>query len=256
MDEHEGPWGRQAPPEPPAKPPASPGRSLNVWIWLGLIVAAVGGLWLLSQAFPAHLGSDEDKARLVLGVLILAIVSAGLARTPRGHWGRMAKYAAGWVAIFAVGLGIYAFRDSFEGVGERLRAEFSGSYPVAGRGEHELEVAESDGGGFLVTGKVNGQPVTFIVDTGSTDTVLSPADAQRLGIDTGTLNYGRQAETANGVGLSAPYTAERLEVGAIRIDDMPMEVNQTRLSASLLGMSFLQRLKSYQVRGHRLYLTW
>ena len=250
MTDDNSPWVGTSPRRQPQLPPRTP------WVWLAVIAVVMGGLWLLSRAFPGRVASGDDRIQLLRLVVILVIVSAWLSRMRRGDWARTARYAAIWIGVFAVGLGAYAFRDSFGGVGDRLKSEFSGSYPVAASGDRRLVVAEADGGGFLVTGAVNGQAVQFLVDTGSTDTVLSPADAQRLGIDIGALSYSRHAETANGVGSGAPYTAERLEVGAIRIDNMPMVVNQAPLSVSLLGMSFLQRLRSYQVRGHRLYLTW
>ena len=35
-----------------------------------------------------------------------------------------------------------------------------------------------------------------------------------------------------------------------------MVVNQAPMSSSLLGMTFLNRLESFQARGSKLYLTW
>ncbi|PTT73991.1 TIGR02281 family clan AA aspartic protease, partial [Pseudomonas sp. HMWF010] len=101
-----------------------------------------------------------------------------------------------------------------------------------------------------------GQPVRFLVDTGATDTVLTPDDARRLGIDVDEMTFDRQAETANGPGFGAPWTAERFEVGGIRLRDFPVTVNKTPMSASLLGLSFLDRLESFEARRQTLTLRW
>lgn len=111
-------------------------------------------------------------------------------------------------------------------------------------------------GAFQVVGRVNGQRVMFVVDTGATDTVLSPTDARRLGVDTGGLNYALPVETANGAGRAAAFTADSLAVGPIRVSNFPMSVNQAAMSRSLLGLSFLRRLDSFEVRDRKLILRW
>src|SRR5206468_129815 len=82
----------------------------------------------------------------------------------------------------------------------------------------------------VLIGKVNGQRVRFIVDTGATDVVLSPDDARRLGLDVGKLAYIHGAETANGVGYGAEYVADSLEVGPIAMTGVKMTVNQAPMS--------------------------
>jgi aspartyl protease family protein len=119
-----------------------------------------------------------------------------------------------------------------------------------------MVIPQSGDGAFVVVGRVNGQRVRFVVDTGATDTVLSPDDARRIGVDVDALRYEDPAETANGLGYSAAFTADRLEVGAIRLEKFRLAVNRTPLSASLLGMSFLRRLESFRVEKGALVLRW
>jgi len=51
-------------------------------------------------------------------------------------------------------------------------------------------------------------------------------------------------------------TVSSLTVGPISLSDVPVSINQAPMDSSLLGMTFLRRLKSFSVRNHRLYLRW
>ena len=250
MAEPNSPWARTPEPEAEAPPPPPPR-----WLWIVLVAAVVGLLLALFRAFPSAVTSKEDWWSVAYGVGFLILLSAGALRLERGKIRQHLAHIALWAAIFAVLAVGYSYRDVFEEVGQRVRVAFGGGTPVA-TGERELVVPRDESGHFVLIGRVNGQPVRFLVDTGATDTVLSPADAQRLGIDPRSLSYGYRAETANGVGYAAAQTVERLEVGPIRADNFRVMVNQAPMSTSLLGMSFLGDLESYQVRGDRLTLTW
>ncbi len=251
MSNEGGPWGREQPEPPPPAPRRAPWRLIS---WLALMAAIAGGVWLLSRAFPGRLQTLDDQGTVLRTATILVMLSLGVFRVGKVHWSRTAKYLGIWAGVIAVLVVGLTYRDELMGVGQRIRSEFSSSYPVA-NGPRQVVVTASEGGGFMIMGKVNGQPVRFLVDTGSSDTVLSPDDARRLGIDPKTLPFDHLAETANGTGYGARYTASRLEVGPIAFDDMPMVINQAPMSFSLLGMTFLSRLESFQVRGRQLYLT-
>jgi aspartyl protease family protein len=168
---------------------------------------------------------------------------------------QLLRHAGLWAAIVAVLALGFAYKDEISGLPQRLSLAFNTGRPVA-LGPHELAISQDDRGGFEVVGKVDGQPVRFMVDTGATDTVLTPQDARRLGVDLGALRFDQQAETANGKGFGAPYVAQSLEVGPIRLANFSMSINQAPMSRSLLGLSFLNRLDSFEVRGRTLYLKW
>jgi aspartyl protease family protein len=105
-----------------------------------------------------------------------------------------------------------------------------------------------------VTARVNGTYVTFLVDTGATDVVLSPLDAQRIGFDPKDLRFTQRAETANGVVRAAPVTLDEVALGSIVVDHLPASVNEASMSQSLLGMRFLNQLRSWRVEGQTLIL--
>jgi len=244
-----GPWDREEV-EPP--PPARPRRGRTM-VWLAMLAAVAAGVMLLFKAFPGQISSSDDWSRLLYAAGLVALVSTGLLTGRRFDWGEKARHVAIWVGILAVLAVGFAYRDELGDVGLHVRSAFSASYPVA-TSAHEVVVGADDNGSFFVTGRVNGQLVRFLVDTGASETVLSPADAERLGVDPASLRFDRAAETANGVGYGAPFKADSLVVGPIALSDVPMVINQAPMSSSLLGLTFLGRLESFQVRGHRLYL--
>ncbi len=227
----------------------------RTWLWPLLIVAIVGLVFALAKAFPGAVSTTDGWSRVVYSAGLLILLTAGAARIQRHAIRKHLRDIAIWLAIVAVLALGYAYRDVFADTRQRLQLAFGGGVPVA-TGERELVVPRDESGHFLVVGKVNGQTVRFLVDTGATDTVLSPADARRLGLDTDAFDYGYRSETANGVGYAAATTVDRLEVGPITADNFRLMVNKAPMSASLLGMSFLGGLESYQVRGDRLTMTW
>ncbi len=117
-------------------------------------------------------------------------------------------------------------------------------------------LTESQGGNFFIFGEANGVRVRFLIDTGASDTVLSPADAQAIGIDLRALDFSKVYSTANGMGRGASYTLDSLSVGPISVSPMPVSVNGAEMNSSLLGMTFLRRLRSFEIQGRRLILRY
>jgi aspartyl protease family protein len=247
-----GPWDIPDP-QPPTPAPrrlASPIRRSG-WALLGLIVGLGLMLFALSQLFPGQVDAKDDWAGIAGGLGFAVLIGARLLS------GRLAtgtgKHLAIWAGVvLALVLG-YSFRGDLEGLFQRVRSELVPSYPVQASGG-EMVIARDRDGGFVVMADVNGQPVRFLVDTGASDLVLSPADAQRLGVDLSSLTFGKPVETANGLGYGAPFTAATLQVGSIALTQVPMSVNKAPMSTSLLGMAFFNRMKSFRVEGDRLYI--
>jgi aspartyl protease family protein len=247
MADFEGPWGAAAQPPPPR-----PRLRLGLVLWLMLRAAAAGIIALLAWLFPGQLaGRDWAWALGLFG--FLAMISRGALTAGRSQLAATARYAAIWVAIIALGLGGYVFRDDLAEAAARLRSAIIPGYAAPGA-RQAVVVGRAEDGAFYVMAQVDGAPVRFLIDTGASDIVLSPGDAQRAGLGVGALRYSSAGETAGGTAFGAPATVRRLSVGPIALSDVPVFINQRPMGFSLLGMPFLRRLRSFEVRGDQLFL--
>ena len=180
-------------------------------------------------------------------VLLIVLVASSLIgmRLPLR---KAAKMILAWVAIFGVIFVIVAFRGEFANLGQRLRAEATGSEIVAGE---TVRIPMSDDGHFWVTARVNGQEVRFMVDSGASVTTVSKNVAQAAGIP---ITFRRvMVNTANGQAWVTKSHAETLHVGPIERSDFPVDVNETD-GINLLGMNFLSSLETWRVEGRFLVL--
>jgi aspartyl protease family protein len=255
-DHHPGPWSH--PPEPrPAPASASPPRfrlTRGFLIWVGLIGLGLVLYLTLQALFPGQVtGTDQAYALQMLGWL--ALVSSGLVFARRMRFGEVARNIGVWGAIAGVAILGYSFRNEAAAAFQRVRGELIPALAVP-TGARQMTITASDDGGFYVMGQVNGAPVRFAIDTGANGVLLAPADAKRAGIDPDTLKFSAPGETANGVGYMAPVTLDKLTVGQIQLANVPAAVDKAPMSSSLLGMAFLKRLESFEVKGDQLTLRW
>ncbi len=102
------------------------------------------------------------------------------------------------------------------------------------------------GNQFYVTASVNGNQLHFLVDTGATWVSLTPEDAKTLGFNLSTLNWNVRTRTANGIIENAAVTLGDIRLGRI-VEYNVSAVVMPQSGISLLGMTFLSRLRSWQI---------
>ena len=229
-----------------------PPRSRLGW-WVALMVAAAVLVALLVGRFPDALSSERDWLRVTYLVALLALVASGIVAGRRGGLRKSIKHLLAWAAIGLVLVAGYAYRAEFAAFGERVLGEL---VPHRGTvlGDAAISFRVGVDGHFRIEALVDGTPVRFLVDTGASDVMLSPADARRLGFDLDALSYTRIYSTANGTVRGAPMRLGEVVVGPIRMRHVPASVNEAPMASSLLGMSFLDRLAGYEVRADTLTL--
>ena len=117
------------------------------------------------------------------------------------------------------------------------------------------ELKANAGGHFITTASINGNDIKVLVDTGATMVALSYEDAGDVGLRPSDLDYNVPVATANGVAQAAHVSISRIEVEGIRVDDVEgLVLPEGALRGTLLGMSFLSRLKTFKVEDGVLYL--
>lgn len=111
----------------------------------------------------------------------------------------------------------------------------------------EVRLASNHQGHYLLDGQINGQPVTFLLDTGATDVAIPKALAKRLGLKSGAPIT---ISTANGRATGYRTRLQHLQLGAIDLDQVTaLIVPDMDGDEVLLGMSALKQLDFTQRDG-------
>lgn len=185
-------------------------------------------------------------------VIVASMVGTGL------KFGDMIRQGLIWVVIMLGLVAGYQYRFDLQDMASRLSAGLVPASPFMLKGENGEDVVtitKSMGNHFRIRALVDGETVDFLVDTGATDTVLTYSDAESVGIDTDNLVFNRPVNTANGQTFSARARVGLLKIGVIELDNFSVSVSQPDdLNKSLLGMSALNRLSGFAVRGDQLQL--
>jgi aspartyl protease family protein len=117
---------------------------------------------------------------------------------------------------------------------------------IGSRGEENaggrIVLTAGSGGHFMTGGRINGQQVQFMVDTGATDVVLSEAEATRIGLKYKQGAVGRM-NTANGTVTAWRLKLSSVRVGEVEVHDVDATVSPAGMPFVLLGNSFLTRFQ-------------
>ena len=217
---------------------------------------------------------------LLIGLLILiARQGEGTVATPPSanfgalvYWGALLVFLGGsalvmfrrrfaqaliamfvWVALALILVVGYAYRFELRNVADRVMAELLPGHVIT-RGR-TVEVARAFNGDFDVHAEINGARVAMVLDTGASSVVLTREDAKTAGLPLEVLAYTVNIDTANGRTRAALVVLDRIAIGGLVERSVEALVAQPgQLKTSLLGMSFLNRLQSWEVRGDRLLL--
>jgi aspartyl protease family protein len=217
------------------------------------ILAAMAAALMLTPAETQIVGLDHRAFAAAATLLAMLVYLLSGARA--SDIARVASSVAVWAALLVALTGVYAYRFEATDFFGRVAAELLPSEPQVGQGG-EVMINRRFSGEFAIAAKVDGARVTFLFDTGASMVVLTAADARKAGIDTRGLAFDVPVSTANGSALAAEIRLNQVAVGPIVMRNVPALVARPgALEESLLGMSFLERLKSYTVERGRLILT-
>jgi aspartyl protease family protein len=125
---------------------------------------------------------------------------------------------------------------------------------LAGNGFAAQTIARSPDGHFYAMALVNGAPIRFLIDTGATHVVLTPADAQAAGLQFSPSEFSASAQGAGGQVQLKPVTLDRLAIGALETGGVEAAIAQSGLTISLLGQSWLSRVGTVTITGDTMEL--
>jgi aspartyl protease family protein len=118
-----------------------------------------------------------------------------------------------------------------------------------------VAVERGQSGEFGLQARINGVNAPMVIDTGATSVVLTYETAKAAGLPLELLVYDVEVETAAGHTKAARLTLDRLAVGKLVERSVPaLVVPRGQMKTNLLGMSFLDRLESWEVRADKLML--
>ena len=220
-----------------------------------LVALAVACIVLVTHHDDGMIGSltTGGFASLSYRLILLVFLGSAVIVMFRGRLTQAVKAALLWIAIGLALLVGYTYRFELREVVDRVMAEVVPGHVIAhGR---SVEVARAFNGDFDITARINGVRVAMVLDTGASSVVLTRDDAKAAGLPLEVLSYTAIIETANGRTRAAPVRLDRVAVGDLVERSVEALVAQPgQLKTSLLGMSFLNRLQSWEVRGDRLLL--
>jgi aspartyl protease family protein len=118
-----------------------------------------------------------------------------------------------------------------------------------------VQIARGQSGEFALLARINGVSAPMVIDTGATSVVLTYETAKAAGLPLELLEYDVDVETAGGHTRAARLTLDRLAIGKLVERSVPaLVVPHGQMRTNLLGMSFLDRLESWEVHPDKLML--
>jgi aspartyl protease family protein len=126
---------------------------------------------------------------------------------------------------------------------------------VALAGSRSISIPRDARGHFETEGRIEGQRIGFMVDTGASMIALNERSAARFGLRPARGDFNATVTTANGTIKAARTRLAMVDVGGLVVRDVDaMVLPDEALSENLLGLSFLSKLKRFEYANGRMVL--
>ena len=147
-----------------------------------------------------------------------------------------------WAAwLMAIALLVYIFQDLLD---KQWNPNTQPDYQLTQTGKAQVRLMQNKHGHYVVNGKINNQPVTFLLDTGATNVSIPAHIAETLQLQ----SHGSHiAQTANGNVRVYQTQLSQLSIGNLYLYDINASINPGMKSNEiLLGMSALKKVEFTQ----------
>jgi aspartyl protease family protein len=127
--------------------------------------------------------------------------------------------------------------------------------PVHASGIRSVVVPRDRHGHFQTEGRIEGQRIKFMVDTGASVVAMNETSAAKIGVRPARGEFNAKVTTANGVIKAARMRLARIQIGDLIVRDVDaMVLPDEALSQNLLGLSFLGKLKRFEYAEGKMVL--
>jgi|AmaraimetFIIA100_FD_contig_61_4844714_length_1213_multi_6_in_0_out_0_2 aspartyl protease family protein len=224
-------------------------------LWILLLGLSLAVVVMASGNGLSTIGdlTTGDFASLLVSVAWLVVITGVLIALFRDRLTKALEAAVLWIVIALLLMLGYTYRFQLHDIADQVMAELiPGRIADSGR---TVALARAQSSDFQITTDINGHSIPMILDTGASSVVLTNEAAKAVGLPVEVIKYTVNIATANGHTKAAEVTLDRVAVGSIVERAVPALIAQPgQLKTSLLGMSFLNRLQSWEVRGDKLVL--
>jgi aspartyl protease family protein len=126
---------------------------------------------------------------------------------------------------------------------------------TAPAGNRSISIPPDRRGHFQTEGRIEGQRIGFMVDTGASVIALNETSAARFGLRPSRGDYNATVTTANGTIKAARTRLAMVDIGGLVVRDVDaMVLPDEALSENLLGLSFLSKLRRFEYANGKMVL--
>jgi aspartyl protease family protein len=163
------------------------------------------------------------------------------------------------LAAVLVGLGTYmaqvADKMQSASASTSTPSKMASTETVALASSRSLNIPRDARGHFQTDGRIEGQRISFMIDTGASLVALNEKSAARFGLRPSRSDYNAIVSTANGTIKAARARLAMIELGGLVVRDVDaLVLPDAALSENLLGMSFLSKLKRFELANGKMVL--
>jgi aspartyl protease family protein len=227
-------------------------------IVLGIVAVLGLAIFVWSPGGAARL--QADGVGLLYLAMVAVLVGSSALSYGAGRPGKMVRDLLIWGAINAVlAVGVAQWQDSKTSPAHETAPAVDGSAQPISKTREERRagnaiIRKSADGHFWTDARVNGRTTRFMVDTGASYVALPYADARRMDVRPRDKDFTVTVQTANGATKAAPVMLREVRISGVTLTNVQAVVLQDGLETPLLGMSFLNRLDSFEARADILRL--
>lgn len=191
---------------------------------------------------------SQDGPSLIWGIVMVVLLVSSLAAR-RLPLSQVAKMSLAWVAIFAALFAIFSFRFEFQEIWSRMKSDFAGTAGQSVSGE-AIALKRQDDGHYWLQVDINGTPVNFMIDSGATTTAMNATSAADANVEVDSEGYPVIISTANGQVSAKRGSLQSMQIGPHKLSDHHVVVSESFGDTNVLGMNFLDSMKSWKVEGN------